>query len=285
MSDASVVVDVVPGIMHRVRLMRGSAVEVRAHLFLASCAETYVHDHIADFVSVCLAGEYLHQTWNVEPPADPGDVFVQLDRSGSDLRSRRVVPGRVVKGLSHVHFPGSVYVIPSSQLHTVQAHAAAGPACTLTFRSRLRGELSRVLTVAPGGRPEAFQGDPLREDELNSPAPVAVGAATRRRLIAHFVAQLAALSKHAPDPTPRRLCLAGAKDCRDGDPAAAAAAAGAGTSPAPSSTSSVSSSSTSSDAVDPATASVFAPSRAWSLRASAAPTAPRPSLPSRGLTV
>ena len=57
-------VTLVPGMMHRVTLLKFFHFEVRAHVFEDS-SETFVHNHGQHFYSRCLSGGYHHTLWEV----------------------------------------------------------------------------------------------------------------------------------------------------------------------------------------------------------------------------
>ena len=168
LSFEGVYMDKVPGVMTRVHLFSGQAVEVRLHLF-QDPTETCVHNHRSSFFSCCLRGSYLHRIWTVHPSqCNVHYVFNRTkDPGGKELWKQQ---GSVELAVSHSFQEGGVYYIAATTSHTVKRGSKwEGPVLTLYIKGKNPVQDTLVLMPEPMSFcPEQGQDVALEPEERRS---------------------------------------------------------------------------------------------------------------------
>ena len=136
-------VTIAPGVMARLALWRGVNIEVRAHIFRNS-AETHIHDHGQNFISVCVDGAYQHNQWAVDPKA-VGSHYMWNRAVGGALAPLGEVPGQVNMIATHTHANGLPLFVSKHCFHTIESSQAR--VVTITLRDcRKKTDPTSVLS-------------------------------------------------------------------------------------------------------------------------------------------
>jgi len=139
-------VTIAPGVKARLALWMGVNIEVRAHIFRNS-AETPIHDHGQNFISVCVDGAYQHNLWAVDSKA-VGSHYMWNRAVGGALTSLGEVPGQLNMIAFHTHANGLPLFVSKHCLHTIESSHARVVTITLHDR-RKKTDPTRILSPIP----------------------------------------------------------------------------------------------------------------------------------------
>jgi hypothetical protein len=173
--------DIIPGAVHAIKnddvvvmwrkvLFDSKDVQIRLHMF-PNAAETYIHNHRGNLVSMCLHGTYTHCTWNVCGEGEHNEC--ERDPTGT-LSTRVRKPGSLQVAGMFQHVPGHAYYLNSEAYHTVKVDAVpavgtsnkpVGETLTLFVKDKL------CPSVGPGKVLEQVQ-----QDENAERAPVVLNS-------------------------------------------------------------------------------------------------------------
>ena len=196
-------------VMWRYILYDSASLQLRIHLFPSS-AETYVHTHRNNFISMALYGQYVHHTWLVHPDVDDSDeadsepdklsCLSSMDETGSQQGAKGVYYervrnsdgnitepkkccGRLAISSSFLHSPQHAYFLDRASPHTVSVREHVLPGAT-SFESDL-------TSSAPPS--------PQKSYEYTSGSTNSVFGNDSRRMVSLFV------KDKAPNPVPTKV--------------------------------------------------------------------------------
>lgn len=107
----------VPGVMLQVRHVT-KEVEYRIHWF-NDASETYIHNHGYPFTTLCLHGEYVESSWELDKCAK-GNVYCFLRETGNRVKLNGTHQGNLKRTQIRKHFPGNVMHIASDRYHSIK---------------------------------------------------------------------------------------------------------------------------------------------------------------------
>lgn len=122
----------VPGVMLQVRVAENSHAEYRIH-WIKECAETYVHNHRFGFETLCVAGGYVEQTWEVDGTNSAFTTYQFPRKDGNVIGAPVALRGRLHITETRQHAPGNVMRVAPNRFHSIEA-SAAGEAVTFVTR-------------------------------------------------------------------------------------------------------------------------------------------------------
>ncbi len=135
-----VCVECIPGVMLRIRFDEDSSNEYRMHWF-CDANETYVHNHVYGFTTVCIEGSYEERTWEIVPS---DGVTYQFDREkGGALSDPIEVSGSLAIVRTRNHFPGNVMEVHQKWFHSIQAPSPE--AVTFVIRHKAQAGTTKIL--------------------------------------------------------------------------------------------------------------------------------------------
>jgi len=143
----------------RVVLFDSPHYQARLHLF-PNAAETYIHNHRSNFLSMSMHGMYIHTTWQVDQKGD-GSYFESLRDEEGNISQKERKKGTLIASDQFYHTANHVYFLESQRCHKVQV-PAGGNATVLTLFVRdktLANPTTKVLELenAPEEEVDFFQ--------------------------------------------------------------------------------------------------------------------------------
>jgi hypothetical protein len=157
-------------VMRRFYLYEDQYVQMRLHLF-PDAAETYVHNHRTNFISMALAGSYVHQTWQIRNGQDasssPANASPDGRGMGTDWHYERtrdstgaLTPRQCVGGSLHMadtfrHDPQHAYFLQNQLFHSVQVEKVASM-LSLFVKDNYQNGGTKVLEPREGDGPASL---------------------------------------------------------------------------------------------------------------------------------
>jgi hypothetical protein len=111
-------------VMWRYYLFDSDSLQIRLHLF-PSAAETYIHNHKTNFISMALHGKYTHSTWNIQ--AYKEEKHYERNRNSDGTLTDAILSnGKIELTNQFQHVTGNVYFLSSSCYHVVHVESQEG---------------------------------------------------------------------------------------------------------------------------------------------------------------
>ncbi len=134
-------------VIFRYTVFSSDMVEIRLHLF-PDAAETYIHNHRSNLISMSLYGDYKHISWSVLPTGS----HTEKVRASSGVMSEAVCcVGDVVESSSFQHCKGQTYFLDTGTYHTVTCPTTLSIASSSTSTSSTTAAASSSLSPMESG--------------------------------------------------------------------------------------------------------------------------------------
>ena len=128
-------------VMWRYHFFESELLSIRLHLFPCA-AETYIHNHRSNLISMSLYGTYTHVTWEPrQTKEDRDDSYFKRGRNRDGcLQDRVQCSGSLEPCTTFVHYPQHTFYLDALTYHTVSVSKDAGQMLTLFVKDKLKGE-------------------------------------------------------------------------------------------------------------------------------------------------
>lgn len=126
--------------MNQIIIYEDNVWEARLHIYHQNYAETYIHNHVHPFLSICLDGSYIERLWWYQEKNDT--YFYEFSREkGGMLKLSLVRKGELITSWVRVHFPGNILVVSSDIYHTIHTGIHEEPPITLIIKTKVHSHV------------------------------------------------------------------------------------------------------------------------------------------------
>lgn len=134
-SPRSYQVRTVPGVMFQIMLPTDEHIEMRLHVYVNNCEETYIHNHAHLFATYGVYGAYEERLWRVIPAQD--DIVYRFRRYKSGLLAEPIVERGSLRIIGRRYqFEGNCLVVEPETFHSIAPMPGSPAPITLIMRSK-----------------------------------------------------------------------------------------------------------------------------------------------------